>query len=168
MGHEEIQRLLHIYLDGMLDETQRAEVESHLRHCEDCRRELDYLRVVARGIETYPLLETPPNFAEDVISTIKTTSQSRYALKPIAILLQLPKFLLITITTNLRESTDYYYIPIVGGVQKTKRVIVYALYSTMDSLKTNFSNNFLSVLFNVFRDAFQDMNFEPQEFSRKV
>jgi hypothetical protein len=148
MGHEEIQRLLHIYLDDMLDEKQRAEVESHLRLCENCRRELDYLRIVACGIETYPRLETPPNFAEDVISKLQATSQNRHALKPIAPLLELPNFLFITITTSLRETADYYYLPIVGGIQKTKRTLTYALYSTIDNLKTNFSNNFLSVLIN--------------------
>ena len=159
MRHEEIQRLLHIYLDDMLDEKQRTEVESHLRLCENCRRELDYLRIVARGIETYPRLETPPNFAEDVISKLQITSQSRYALKPIAPLLYLPKYLFIPITTSLRESTDYYYLPIVGGIQKTKRTLAYALYSTIDNLKTNFSKNFLSVLFHIFRETFygQDM-----------
>ena len=140
MGHEEIQRLLHIYLDGMLNETQRAEVESHLRLCEDCKRELDYLRVVTRGIETYPLMEAPPNFAEDVISTLQTASQSRYALEPIATLLELPKFLFTTIVANLREIAKYYYLSIVWGIRRTKQSLSFGLSSAKDNLEANFSN----------------------------
>jgi hypothetical protein len=158
MRHEEIQRLLHTYLDSMLDEKQLAEVESHLRLCDNCRRELDYLQMVMCGIETYPRLEAPPNFAGDVISKLQATSQHRHALKPVAPLLELPNFLFITISTSLRESTDYYYLLIVSAIQKTKRTLTYALFSTTDNLKINFSNNFLSVLFRIFRDTFYRRN----------
>ena len=140
MRHEEIQRLLHIYLDGMLNEKQRAEVESHLRLCENCRRELDYLRVVTRGIETYPQLEAPENFAEDVISTLQTASQSRYALEPIATLLELPKFLFITTKTALREVVNYYYLSIFVGIRRTKQSLAFGLSSARDNLEANFSN----------------------------
>ena len=138
--HEEIQRLLHIYLDGMLNEAQHAEMESHLRTCENCRRELDYLQVVMRGIETYPLLETPPNFAEDVISTLQTVSQNRYALELIATLLEVPKFLFTTIVTNLKEMAKYYYLSIVLGIRRTKQSLAFGLSSARDNLKENFSN----------------------------
>ena len=140
MRHEEIQRLLHIYLDGMLNEAHRAEVESHLCICENCRRELDYLQVVMKGIETYPLLETPPNFAEDIISTLQTAPQSRYVLEPIVILLELPKFLFTTIVTNLREMAKYYYLSIVLGIRRTKQSLAFGLSSARDNLEANFSN----------------------------
>ncbi len=140
MGHEEIQRLLHIYLDGMLNERQRAKVESHLRTCEECKREFDYLRIATRAIETYPLLEASPNFAEDVISTLQTTPQSRYTLEPIATLLELPKFLFITIVAILREVANDSYLSIVWGIRTTKQSLVFALYSTVDKLKANFLN----------------------------
>jgi len=140
MRHEEIQRSLHIYLDGMLNEAQRAEVESHLRLCEDCKHEFDYLRDVIKGIETYPLLETPQHFAEDVILTLQTASQSRYALEPITTLLELPKFLFITITTNLREIAEYSYLSIVLGIRRTKQSLNFGLSSAKDNLEANFSN----------------------------
>ena len=140
MRHEEIRRLLHIYLDGMLNERQRAEVESHLRTCEECKRELGYLRIVERGMETYPLLETPLHFAEDIISTLQTTPQSRYTLEPITTLLELPKFLFITIVASLREVANDSFLSIVWGIRTTKKSLVFALYSTVDKLKANFLN----------------------------
>jgi len=140
MRHEEIQRSLHIYLDGMLNEKQRAEVESHLCTCEDCQRELDYLRDVIKGIETYPLLETPPNFAEDVILMLQTTSQSWYTLEPIATLLELPKFLFTTIVANLGEIVEYSYLSIVLGIRRTKQSLKFGLSSAKDNLEANFSN----------------------------
>ena len=41
MNHEEIKKLISAFLDGELSGEQKKQLEGHLSHCEDCRKELE-------------------------------------------------------------------------------------------------------------------------------
>jgi anti-sigma factor RsiW len=44
IDHEQMQELLHAYVDGETDSATRREIEQHLRRCEDCLRSEEQIR----------------------------------------------------------------------------------------------------------------------------
>jgi anti-sigma factor RsiW len=59
---QECEELLHPYLDGEMDPTQRAAVDAHLKDCKDCRQALEHLQMLRRALQMpelrYPASET--------------------------------------------------------------------------------------------------------------
>jgi anti-sigma factor RsiW len=48
---QECEELLHPYLDGEMDPTQRAAVDEHLKSCDDCRQSLEHLQMLQRALQ---------------------------------------------------------------------------------------------------------------------
>jgi anti-sigma factor RsiW len=54
MNHQEIQDRLNDYVDGLLPESERGEVEQHLTQCEGCRQEAEALRALLTAAGALP------------------------------------------------------------------------------------------------------------------
>ncbi len=60
MSHGEIRERLDDYVDGCLTPERQAVIEAHLADCEDCRREVDFLRPLLAEARTLPPSLEPP------------------------------------------------------------------------------------------------------------
>lgn len=56
--HSRLRGLLSSSIDGEVSESEAGQVESHLRACEECSREIELLRATVGLIGDLPLLET--------------------------------------------------------------------------------------------------------------
>jgi hypothetical protein len=61
-----IQQELSAYLDGELTPSLRAEVETHLTSCAQCRQELSEMQTLATGVAALSNLKPTPQFLADV------------------------------------------------------------------------------------------------------
>lgn len=59
MSHREIQDRLDDYVDGLLTEDERREVGAHLERCEDCRGEVESLRLLLEAAAGLPRSMAP-------------------------------------------------------------------------------------------------------------
>lgn len=66
MRCKEINELLSAYFDGMLEPSDRKEVDLHLDTCPDCRMELEELSMIAGLVGNLPLVEPPVKFGRDL------------------------------------------------------------------------------------------------------
>lgn len=82
MVTEQDYELLSAYVDGMLSETERANLESRLRAESELRRELDDMRMTIALIKGLPILKAPHNFA--VGSHVMRQPVSRWLVFPIS------------------------------------------------------------------------------------
>src|SRR2546421_3938207 len=55
------EQVLGAYLDGELEAPRRAEVESHLRDCETCARQLELIAEASRSLRDYPFADITPD-----------------------------------------------------------------------------------------------------------
>lgn len=78
MDHETAKELFSEYLDGELDAAQKRELESHLQGCDDCRQELESLRVMMSTLAGLAPAEPPKDFARKVQHTIRRRSKGRF------------------------------------------------------------------------------------------
>jgi len=60
---ENIQAELSAYLDGELQEAERAACETHIRECESCRTILEDLKAASAAVSGLPRLKAPPALA---------------------------------------------------------------------------------------------------------
>ncbi len=60
MTHLELENLASEYLEGLLDESRRAQVEEHLRGCESCREMLSDVRHAIEACRSAIEVEPPP------------------------------------------------------------------------------------------------------------
>lgn len=70
MNHEAVQERLSSYLDGDLSPEERAEVQAHLDGCDECREELELLKVTLDALHDLPVLAAPDGFADAVLERI--------------------------------------------------------------------------------------------------
>jgi anti-sigma factor RsiW len=64
--HDRISQLLSAYLDGQVNDDQRAAIDRHLATCDDCRRELNELRWTVELLHELPAVQVPRSFAVPV------------------------------------------------------------------------------------------------------
>lgn len=62
---------LSIYLDDRLAEPELRRLESHLAECEDCRRRLEGMRRVVRGLERLERTAPPPQLTHQVEQQVR-------------------------------------------------------------------------------------------------
>ncbi|MSS72389.1 MAG: hypothetical protein EXS64_12995 [Candidatus Latescibacteria bacterium] len=60
MNHHASQDRLNDYVDGLLPDPERQEVEQHLKGCAVCRREVEALRALLAGADALPKEVAPP------------------------------------------------------------------------------------------------------------
>ncbi len=76
MTHEELRELIGGYLLGALSEAERAEVEAHLRGCEECRTDVRALSRVVSGLAwAVPQHEPPARLRERVLGTGRNSAR---------------------------------------------------------------------------------------------
>ena len=61
--HGTLRELLSSYIDGEVSDSERSRVESHLSRCEECRQELESLRLTVAALRQLPEVQTTRSFA---------------------------------------------------------------------------------------------------------
>src|SRR5947207_2301200 len=68
---------IHAYHDGELSAPLRAEFEAHLATCDECRRELDELRQMARLLVAAPMPSMPVDLSARIVSSFENTRRAK-------------------------------------------------------------------------------------------
>lgn len=76
MKCNEIKELLSLYIDGMLDEGERKEVEAHLSDCLDCRKEYDELSEMVALLGQTGTAPVPDAFSYRLKRALKEEKQN--------------------------------------------------------------------------------------------
>jgi anti-sigma factor RsiW len=78
----EIQHLtaerLEAYVEGLLDQADRAVVESHLVGCDPCQQELDEWLALFAALADLPELAPSPNFADRVMAHVRVSPRQAW------------------------------------------------------------------------------------------
>lgn len=72
MRCEKVQRLISLWLDGMLSENEEHEMTAHLQNCERCKRVLDEWQQIRAMLRSYPSVALSPEFDRKILSRLKT------------------------------------------------------------------------------------------------
>jgi len=73
---QEIQTLIHGYVDGELDLIKSLEIEQHLQECPACAQAVASFRTIGSAIQTSALYaQAPPHLAKRVQSAVRKASQ---------------------------------------------------------------------------------------------
>jgi anti-sigma factor RsiW len=71
-----VQSELTAYVDGELDEPQRAKVEAHLSGCEECRAKVALIRGLAARVAELPAREPSPALRRAVLERVAAAAES--------------------------------------------------------------------------------------------
>ena len=82
MNCAELDILICDYVDGALNATARAAVESHLAGCASCRALVDDSRAVLSFLEGMPAVEPPPHLITRIINEVPTAEGGLVSGKP--------------------------------------------------------------------------------------
>ena len=69
--------LLSQYIEGDLEESQAAELEAHLRECDECRSEISGLRQTVDILSQLQAIQAPADFLPKVHSRLRRHRQKR-------------------------------------------------------------------------------------------
>jgi predicted anti-sigma-YlaC factor YlaD len=75
MNHEQFRELVNLYIDGALDDTQSAEIFSHLSTCIDCRNLMRSSLQVRSYYQNMELEETPASLDHRVLANASMKSK---------------------------------------------------------------------------------------------
>jgi len=70
MDHEEIDLLLPWYVNGTISEEDRHRVEEHLHECNQCQKEVLFLKRLGEAVETEPLLAPSHGLLQNTLEHI--------------------------------------------------------------------------------------------------
>jgi len=79
------QELLSDHLEGDLHAILRAELETHLAACSDCRSLREAMAEVMEALRAYPVLEPPAGLADRVVEATRKTPRPRPAPTPVVV-----------------------------------------------------------------------------------
>jgi anti-sigma factor RsiW len=68
---------LHAYHDGELSPALRVQLEAHVAGCEECRRELDELRQMARLLVAAPMPQMPADLPARIASSFESARRAK-------------------------------------------------------------------------------------------
>lgn len=83
MRCEQIRELLSPYIDQMTDEKENKIIDAHLARCEECRRELDYLKFMCGALGSLEHPEVPAGFNEDLHKRLLEEKTSLFVAKEV-------------------------------------------------------------------------------------
>ncbi|WP_432664204.1 DUF4349 domain-containing protein [Wukongibacter baidiensis] len=66
MRCEEVRDFLSLYIDNELNDKERADIEKHLKDCEECNREYEDLLTIKQLLAETPQVELPSNFKAEL------------------------------------------------------------------------------------------------------
>jgi hypothetical protein len=72
MQHIELQSKLQDYLEQVLPEQERQELELHLTECTECQQELNMIKDLVRCLEALPEQEPPSELTESIMARVRT------------------------------------------------------------------------------------------------
>lgn len=67
--------LMSLYIDGLLQDGEKQELEQHIEDCPYCAQELKELKQVVERIQSEPQIELPENFHNEFMSKLKREVQ---------------------------------------------------------------------------------------------
>jgi anti-sigma factor RsiW len=106
---KEIFSLIHKYLDEEINETEREQLNSHLRSCEECRTHLKDLKKTIAFVQSSSHIEAPANFTSLVMSQLpqqKSTVSWKHWMKKHPILIAASIFLIFMATSMFSMWAD--------------------------------------------------------------
>lgn len=83
MRCEQIRELLSPYVDQMTDEKENKLINAHLAKCEECRRELDYLKFICGTLGSLEHPQVPARFNEDFHKRLLEEKTSLFVAKEV-------------------------------------------------------------------------------------
>ncbi len=69
--HEQFDDLLQQYIDGELELLEKIIIEEHLASCQNCRQELNTLKLIDWDLKHQPIVEVPPELESYRIAAVK-------------------------------------------------------------------------------------------------
>src|SRR5262249_55869692 len=75
MNCNEIQNLIHAYVDGELDLVRSLELETHLRECDPCSQELARIRELLSRLKTF-YHEPRPGFDRSILTVTRNADRA--------------------------------------------------------------------------------------------
>ncbi|HOK79400.1 MAG TPA: zf-HC2 domain-containing protein [bacterium] len=70
MNCREVQRILSDYLEGLVSDLQKKEIEQHLQMCQKCQIELDEMKKTVKLLRSIPSPQAPEKLVESVMEKI--------------------------------------------------------------------------------------------------
>lgn len=67
-----------LYIHNEISANERAELDSHISECENCRNELEFARKINAALRNLPLIETPPDFKDRLHEKIKAERKNKF------------------------------------------------------------------------------------------
>ncbi|MDW8106699.1 MAG: zf-HC2 domain-containing protein [Armatimonadota bacterium] len=77
MRCEQIQSLLHDYVEGSLGTVMHQQVEAHLACCAECQRELRYVRGIWQGLRQMPEVAPPADLHARIMTHVRANTRLR-------------------------------------------------------------------------------------------
>ncbi len=74
MNCEKYSEWISLYIDGELEEKNRAVFENHLKSCESCSEEVRFLREIMNDLKELEMIDLPEEFHKDLMAKIQVTS----------------------------------------------------------------------------------------------
>ncbi len=138
MECRDFERLLHLYVDETLDASSTSRVESHLEVCDNCLREVEGLRAVTRGVESYPLLEAPEELVDSVMAQIEkmetipaSTLEQEYLFSVSEMLcagrIDFPKALFLILYGAMKLAVRLYARTLISALRNAKEQVYFSL-----------------------------------------
>jgi hypothetical protein len=141
MECKDLERLLHLYVDGTLDAFSASQVEEHLQACDLCSREVDYLKAISRMVEGYPLLEVPEGLADSVMAKIERREAVGFIVQEQEIIFKgaqmlgsgkiadFPRGLFTILYGSIRIMVRVYVHTVASALRETREGIYFSLTS---------------------------------------
>ncbi len=82
MRCEQVRALLNDYLDGTLNRGIAEAVDSHLRTCSECARELQFLKSIWQELRHLPKPPVPPDLHARIMTHVRANVRAREAQRP--------------------------------------------------------------------------------------
>ncbi len=84
MRCEQVRNLLNEYIEGSVSGAMRDRLEAHLEGCVECRRELQLMQAIWRGLSAMPEIEPPADLHARIMTHVRANARTREAQQRVA------------------------------------------------------------------------------------